>query len=79
MRTCILLIMLLLLPTFGYAETEVKHFKVKYIIIYNSMSLADAADKEMEIKKRYEKACTVDVEVEKTTGLVGTVICFDSN
>lgn len=51
-------------------------FEVEYTIIYNAITLEEAADKEILIKKRFKDACEVNIEVKKQNnqGSVGVPI-----
>ena len=44
-------------------------FEVVYTITYNAITLEEAADKEILIKKRFKDACKVETDVDKPSEL----------
>lgn len=70
---CLALLFLVFVSGVSYGKDfKEKEFLVTYKIQYNAMTLQDAAAKEKEIKKRYDKACRIEVEIEEKTEIVAT-------
>lgn len=56
-----------------------KKFKVTFTITFNELSLQQVADKEEEIRERFENACVIDVELAGVeSSSTGTVTLSDS-
>ena len=69
-RTMLVLMLVGLVFCFGAIAKDFKasKFKVTYEIVYNAITLDEAAAIERNIKKRFDDACKVNVEVKKIEG-----------
>lgn len=56
-----------------------QEFEVTYTITYNSITLAEAAKREMEIKKQHRKACKVKTSVKEISDFTASYITFDGS
>ena len=46
---------------------ENQKFEVVFTVKFNSITLAEAAEKEKEFRERYKEACSVEISLEKTS------------
>lgn len=74
-----ILVGLLILPLLAFSTTgedsKPQKFEVVFTVKYNSMTLAEAAAKETEFRKKYADACEVKVAVNEPSsfGVNGTI------
>ena len=64
MKKGLLVVLLSMFCLTGNAEVnqDPQKFEVTYTIVYNAISLEEAADKEVLLKKRFKDACSVKVK-----------------
>ena len=59
---------------FAEVTQEAERFTVVYTVKYNSLTLKEAYNKEMEIKREFKDACNVDTEVKEGFDDSGLII-----
>lgn len=52
-------------------EVERQRFEVKFIITYNAITLSEAAETEITIKKMFDDACSIKIKVNKASSGIG--------
>ena len=70
--TFVITFIIMIIPIFsqsviftGYKEPRPKRFKTTLIVVYNSLTLEEAAEKEKLFREKYSDACSVDIKVDE--------------
>jgi len=81
--TFVITFIIMIIPIFsqsviftGYKEPRPKRFKTTLIVVYNSLTLEEAAEKEKLFREKYSDACSVDIKVDETDSYATTTGYF---
>ena len=80
--TFVITFIIMIIPIFSQSITftgykaRPKRFKTTLIVVYNSLTLEEAAEKEKLFREKYSDACSVDIKVDETDSYATTTGYF---